>query len=51
MLLSYRGNIRIAVSAENSIMDHEDVEQLIQFVCQEIDKLHALASRSTNTRR
>ncbi|CAL8122516.1 unnamed protein product [Orchesella dallaii] len=43
MAISYVDHIRFAVTAESAVMSREDVENLLQYVCDEIDLLHTLS--------
>lgn len=43
MVLSYNGYLRIAVSAENAIMEQEDIDKLLNYVVEEISDLHSLS--------
>ncbi|ODN05313.1 hypothetical protein Ocin01_01342 [Orchesella cincta] len=43
MAISYVDHIRFAVTAESSVMTKDEVEDLLRYICDEVDLLHTLA--------
>lgn len=44
MLLTYHDNLRLAISAEEAVLDQNQAEQLIDFITEEIDNLYVLST-------